>query len=90
MSLLRIQSLIVVSWFAVMIALIGTSVALGLPVTALAVAGWILLGSVPPIVLLKTFRGAGPATMSPVNARVASAPIAGSNASTAGSDRFGR
>lgn len=76
MSLFRRQSLplLVAAWVAITIGVVGTSVALGVPVTAAAVAGWILLGGVPPIILLKVFRGAGLATMSPVVSGATLAP----------------
>jgi hypothetical protein len=74
-SLLR-QSLplLVAAWFAAMIGVIGTSVAVGLPVTGAGMAGWVLLGCIPPVVLLKVFRGPGPATMSQVMSGVTLVP----------------
>lgn len=76
MSLFRRQSLslLVAAWFAVTIGVVGTSVALGVPVTAAAVAGWVLLGGVPPVLLLMVFRGPGPATMTPVMSTATPAP----------------
>jgi hypothetical protein len=65
-SLFRLQSLAVVTWFAVMLGVIGTSVALGVPVTAVGVASWLMLGSIPPLVLARVLRGSGQTTVSQV------------------------
>lgn len=52
-----------------MVAVIATTVAAGQPVTAVGLAGWLALGSLPPLVLLMAFRGSAPARMSHAVAR---------------------
>lgn len=66
MSLFRLQSFVLVIWFAVMLLVVSASIAAGVAVTAVGLVGWFVVGCIPPFIMLKVFRGSGPSTMSQV------------------------
>ena len=72
--MLRAQFFLLAAWFGIMTAVVGTSIAMGVPVTSAGMAGWVVLGFIPPIALMTVFRGAGAPTMSQVIADVTTAP----------------
>jgi hypothetical protein len=68
-SLFRLPSILVVAWFGIITLVIAVTVAVGQPLTAASVAGWLALGCISSIVLITVVRGRGPARLSPVVAR---------------------
>ncbi len=86
MSLFRLQSLIVIAWFAVMLVVIGVSLATNAAVSGAGLAGWVLLGCIPPVVMLKIFRGPGPNTMSQVIAGARRSRVTGSRSAASTPD----
>lgn len=73
MSLFRIHTIIIAAWLAAMLIVIGTSLASGVAVTPAQVVGWLVLGCVPPSVLVLSGRRGQVDRMSQVPARVAPA-----------------
>jgi hypothetical protein len=66
MSLNRLQMIVVASWFAVLIAVLGGGAAFGVPFTVGQGVAMLLAGLIPAAVLLGVFRGAPPKTIAQV------------------------
>jgi len=65
-SLTRIQLCIIGSWIALATSLVAGSVVLGIPASAGATAGLLILGSAATTMLVGVFRGAPPDTIAQV------------------------
>jgi hypothetical protein len=59
-SLNKIRLVVLTTWFATLIAVLGIRLLMGAPVTLAESYGWLLLGCIPAAVLLMVFRGAPP------------------------------